>query len=106
MAVYEIDNIPAKIDFSGADTAGRIAQNVKNLLCCMAGEIPYDRQRGFNTALFDLPAERLREMLPQEIERLMLWEPRAEVLSADIDTGSGETVIRIRVSIDPSNWEA
>lgn len=100
MAVYEIDNVPGKIDFSGTDAERRIVQNAKNLLCCLTGEVPYDRQRGFNAELFDLPDAQLREMLPQEIDRLLLWEPRAEALSVEAERTEGGTVIRVKIEIN------
>lgn len=83
MAQYQIDNIPAPIDFQGSDMRKRTLQNAKNLLMCQMGEVPYDRCRGFDTALYDLPINELRAELLPELDRLMIYEPDAEIVSAD-----------------------
>lgn len=75
---FEIDNEmsnPAEI---------RAVQNAKNLLMTKMGEIPYDRQRGFDTSLYDLPMVELQGVLLMELDRVMLWEPYIEVVSATV----------------------
>ena len=83
MAKYQIDNLPAPIDFQATDKTRRRLQNAKNLLMCRMGEVPFDRFRGFDAALQELPMPVLRGELLPELDRLMLWEPGAEVLSAE-----------------------
>lgn len=83
MAQYQIDNIPAPIDFQESDLRLRTLQNAKNLLMCQMGEVPYDRSRGFDPALYDLPIHQMRVELLPELDRLMVVEPDAEVVSAD-----------------------
>lgn len=83
MAQYQIDNIPSPIDFQGSDMRKRTLQNAKNLLMCRMGEVPYDRCRGFDPALYDLPINELQEELLPELDRLMIYEPDAEIVSAD-----------------------
>ena len=100
MAQYEITNVPGNIDFEcGDDYVRRTLQNAKNLLMCRMGEVPFDRQRGVNPAVIDLPVGRLREVLMQELDRVMLWEPDVEVVSADATLEDGETVIRCIVDV-------
>ena len=82
MAEYKIDNIPAPIDFQEDDIIGRTIQNAKNLLMCRIGEVPYDRLRGFDQALFDLPLPLLQNELVPELDRVMMWEPDVEVVDA------------------------
>ena len=57
MARYIIDNLPGPIDFEGTGMVRRTVQNCKNLLMLRMGEVPYDRLRGLNPALFDLPVK-------------------------------------------------
>ena len=83
MALYQIDNVASPIDFQGSDLVKRTLQNAKNLLMCRMGEVPYDRYRGFNPRLYDLPIERLREELMPELDRVMAWEPDVEVADAE-----------------------
>lgn len=83
MAQYQITNQPAPIDFEcNDDIIARTIQNAKNLLMCKMGEVPYDRYRGFNPALFDLPMQQFEERLLPELDRVMLWEPDVEIVGA------------------------
>ena len=94
MVQYEITNVPSPIDFEGCtDILSRTIQNAKNLLMCRRGEIPYDRQRGIDPALFDLPLPEAEELLMQELDRAMLWEPDVEVVSGWLERNNEGTVI-------------
>ena len=85
MARYEITNEPAAIDFEcNNDFLRRTLQNAKNLLMLEFGEVPFDRQRGFDARLYDLPITELEERLLPELDRVMLWEPRVEVVSGRV----------------------
>ena len=100
MARYEITNIPGAIDFEiGDDFIKRTLQNAKNLLMCRMGEIPYDRRRGFDASLFDLPVDELQSALLPELDRVMLWEPDVEVVSATAKLENGVTVIQCVIEI-------
>ncbi len=83
MARYQIDNVAAPIDFQESDPVKRTLQNAKNLLMCRMGELPYDRYRGFNPALYALPADQFDEALMPELDRIMMWEPNVEIVSAE-----------------------
>ncbi len=83
MAMYQIDNIPSPIDFQGKDVIKRTLSNAKNLLMCRMGEVPYDRYRGFDPALYDLPIDELRKELMPELDRVMMWEPDISVVAAE-----------------------
>lgn len=84
MAQYTITNQPAPIDFEGGgDYTKRVLQRAKNLLMTAMGEVPYDRLRGFDAALYDLPIQEMRENLLPEADRMMLWEPDVEVVEAE-----------------------
>ena len=100
MAQYQIDNIAAPIDFETKDPAAIAVQRAKNLLMCRMGEVPYDRYRGFDAGIFELPsAEFMEELLP-ELDRIMMWEPNAEV--ADAEAGplsNGQAYIRVILEI-------
>ena len=83
MAKYQIDNVAAPINFQTQDIILRTVQNAKNLLMCRMGEVPYDRLRGFDQRLYDLPIEELRQRLVPELDRVMAWEPDADVTDAE-----------------------
>ncbi|MBQ8708525.1 MAG: hypothetical protein IJ523_10600 [Succinivibrionaceae bacterium] len=95
MAQYEITNETLPIDFEcNSDILQRTLQNAKNLLMCRMGDVPFDRMRGLNPALFDLPMDEMQEQLLPELDRVMLWEPDVEVVSATVTRNeNGETVI-------------
>ena len=83
MAQYQIDNIASPIDFQGDNMLRRTLQNAKNLLMCRMGEVPYDRYRGFDVKLFELPIDQFNTELLPELDRLMTYEPDVEVVSAE-----------------------
>lgn len=102
MAQYEITNIPGDIEFECGNTSTglkRTLQNAKNLLMCRMGEIPFDRQRGFDPALLDLPISEMQNYLLPELDRVMLWEMDVEVVSATATIENGETIIRCVVEV-------
>lgn len=101
MARYMIDNVQSPIDFSDAYIVPRVLQNCKNLLMTYMGEVPYDRYRGFNRRLLDLPIEELNANLAEELDRVMLWEPNVEVVSckAYLDKDM-ETIIECEIYIN------
>lgn len=97
---YEITNLPGVVEFVPAsESEKRIVANAKNLLMTRRGEIPYDRLRGFDTALYDLPMQELRERLPAELDRVMLWEPAAEVRRCSAEKTADGTLIRCVIDV-------
>lgn len=105
MAQYEITNLPEPIDFECSSIQLlRALQNAKNLLMCRMGEVPFDRQRGLNPALFDLPMAEMEAKLMPELDRVMLWEPDVEVVRATIERNvNGETIIRCIIETQIEN---
>ena len=101
MAKYTIDNRPGPIDFeSNGDIRKRTMQNVKNLIMCRMGEVPYDRMRGINPGLFDLGIDEMNAQLLPEIDRVLGWEPDAEAVSATATLDeNGDTVITVVVEL-------
>ena len=83
MAQYQIDNLPSPINFQSDDVVLRTLQNAKNLLMCHMWEVPYDRFRGFDPALYDLPINQFQAELLPELDRIMIYEPDAEVVDAE-----------------------
>ena len=82
---YVINNIREPIDFEiGSDAQRRAVQNAKNLIMTRMGEVPLDRQRGFDQSLYDMPINDLQDVLMEELDRVMAWEPYVEVVSATI----------------------
>ena len=101
MALYQIDNIAAPIDFQQDDVIKRTLQNAKNLLMCHLGEVPYDRCRGFDPELYDIPIAQLREELLPELDRVMIWEPDVEVADAEATLlGDGSVYIRVILEVE------
>lgn len=83
MAQYIINNVKEDIPFEDCgDEVRRVIQNAKNLILTQMGEVPFDRLRGFDRALYNLPFEQFRAELPKEIDRVLLWEPRVSMVSA------------------------
>ena len=100
MAQYQIDNIPSPINYQETDIVLRTLQNAKNLLMCHMGEVPYDRFRGFDQALFDLPMDDMQTELLPELDRVMMWEPDAEVVDAEATLlEDGSTYIKVIVEV-------
>lgn len=96
---YMIDNSPGAIDWKADDFVQRTLQNCKNLLMCRKGEVPYDRLRGLDPAIYDMNMAQLREELLPELDRVMEWEPDAEVVDAEatlMENGG----LRIRVTLE------
>lgn len=102
MAMYTIDTRKSPINFeSNNDILQRTLQNVKNLLMCRMGEVPYDRMRGINPALFDMPINKVNEQLMPEIDRVLGWEPDAEAVSAvAAQDENSDTVITVVVEVN------
>lgn len=102
MALYTIDNVPGQIDFEcNGDVRKRTLQNAKNLIMCRMGEIPYDRMRGVNPALFDLGIGEVNRQLLPEMERVLGWEPDAKAVAAvaELDE-NGETILTVTVEVN------
>lgn len=101
VSYFKIDNMPRDIEFQTIDPLKRALQNAKNLIMCRMGEVPYDRYRGFNPQLFDLPIEEFRDELIPELNRIMMWEPDISVVSAEATLDeSGEVYILVTVYTD------
>lgn len=83
---YIITNLKDDIPFESCeDETSRVVRNAKNLLMTHMGEVPYDRLRGFDMSLYGLPMDQFRAELPKEIDRILIWEPRATLVSAEAD---------------------
>lgn len=102
MAQYIITNEPEEVNFEiGDDIIARTIQNCKNLLMTRMGEVPYDRFRGFDPAIFNTPMQSFMTALLPELDRLMEYEIDAEVVEATATLDErGEARIRMVVEID------
>lgn len=101
MARYQINNRQEPVDFEiGDNMVARTVQNAKNLLMIQMGEVPYDRLRGFDPALYHLPMEEMRMALLPELDRVMMWEPDVEVASATATVDdNGEILITVVIEV-------
>ena len=71
MALYEITSEPADLDFECtviSNIIDRTLRNVKNLISCRKGEVPFDRQRGLDPAIFDLPYFEANALIVRELD--------------------------------------
>lgn len=102
MAQYIINNRPEPIDFEiRDDPLRRTIQNAKNLLMLHMGEVPYDRYRGFDPAIYHLPKDQMQHELMTDLDRIMLWEPDVEVVSATIEEDAElGTLITVTIETD------
>ena len=101
MAVYEITNEARAVDFECGNntTLARALQHGRNLLRLRRGELPFDRKRGFDWRLFDLPLADIQAPLNRELARLMQYEPDLTLVRGWVErTENGETVIHALVS--------
>ena len=103
MAQYEINSRDLPLDFEctmESDLLERTIRNAKNLLMCRKGEIPFDRQRGLDTQIFEIPFHMANQLITQECDRVMLWEPDVEVVSAWITRDEdGESVVHCVIDV-------
>lgn len=102
MAQYTITNREEAIQFECRNSAVlRTLQNAKNLLLTKMGEVPYDRLRGFDQKLYSLPLKQFSEEILPELDRVMLWEPDAEVVDASFEKDAdGKMVLTVTLEID------
>ena len=106
MAQYQIDNVASPINFQEDDIILRTLQNAKNLLMCHMGEVPYDRYRGFDPDLYDMPIEKLNYELLPELDRILEWEPDVEVVDAEATLfPDGSTYIKAIVEVEIDDEE-
>lgn len=103
MAQYEITTEDLPLDFESTMENGateRTIRNAKNLLMCRRGEIPTDRQRGLDNAIFDIPFFEAQAIITQELDRVMLWEPDVEVVEGWLEINkNGETVVHCIIEV-------
>lgn len=100
MAQYLITNQETPIDWKAEQDTQRILQNCKNLIMTRMGEVPYDRMRGLNPAIWDMPMKELNTQILPETDRVLAWEPRAKAVSASAGLDrNGETVISVVVEV-------
>ena len=103
MALYEVTSEPVPLDFECTMVSNIIERtlwNVRNLITLRRGEVPYDRQRGLDPAIFDLPYLEANAALLPELDRCLLWEPDAEVYDGWLEiTDSGDTIVHCVVEI-------
>lgn len=101
MAKYTIDNRSGAINWEVGAGNERILQNARNLLCAKLGEVPYDRLRGLNTAVFHKGMETANVLAVQDVDRLMEWEPEiAQVDEVRAFLSDGQIIIEADVTID------
>lgn len=100
MALYQIDNVSAPINWQESDPIARTVQNAKNLLMCQMGEVPYQRLLGLDQTIYDLPMGKMRQELLPALDKCMMWEPDVEVVEAEATVMTdGKVYIRCVVDV-------
>ena len=103
MLLYEVTSEKTDLEFESTvaeNLIERTIRNVKNLLMLRMGEVPYDRYRGLDPALFELPYPEANEIVLQELDRCMLWEPDVDVTDGWLEIDDkGETIVHCVIKI-------
>lgn len=101
MARYVISSERETIPFEECDTEEkRILQNAKNLLMLRMGEVPFDRLRGIDPRLFEMPLPQMQEEALPEVDRVLAWEPRVQAESATCRmVGDGEAMVEVVITM-------
>ena len=103
MALFEITSEAVPLDFECTLTSSmteRTLQNAKNLNMCRMGEVPFDRKRGLDPAIFELPYNEANSRLLPELDRCLTWEPDVEVYDGWLEIDDyGETIVHCVVEI-------
>lgn len=103
MYLYEVTSEETPLDFectTAEKLVERTLRNVKNLLMLRKGEVPYNRQRGLDPVIFELPYAEANGRLMEELDRCMRWEPDVEVTDGWLEINdAGETIVHCVVKI-------
>lgn len=84
MTYYITNTNGLQIDWNTRGSA-KIAQNCQNLLCIWLYEVAYERTKGIDPEIVDLPLEEARQKMRSEIYRVLrTYEPRAEIASVKV----------------------
>ncbi len=98
---YIIGTARSPIDWNVRGTA-RIAQNAQNLLCTWMYEVAYERTKGVDPRIVDLPFEQAKIKMKSEIYRVIgTYEPLAEIKDIFVD-GTNIGDMRVEVALDIS----
>lgn len=83
MAEYYInDTTPIDWNLRGAE---KIAQNCQILLCTFLFEVAYERAKGMDPVIVDLPLpDAIRKMKSEVYRVIRTYEPRAKVMSVNV----------------------
>lgn len=99
--VYTINNLAEPINTETREFEARTIQNAKNLLRIWKGEVPYDRMRGLDPALKEMPFVKIQSCIFEEVTRVLNWEPDVSVIAVRTRTvEEGELYIEADVLIE------
>ena len=101
MTYYITNGNALSIDWN-ARGAAKIAQNCQNLLCTWLYEVAYERTKGIDPEIVDMPIEAARQKMRSEIYRVLrTYEPRAEIVSVKV-TGEepGDLLFYVGLNIE------
>ena len=98
-----ISTADSAIDTEASEYRRRTIANAQNLLRLQKGEIAYDRMRGVDPAIYDMPLRQAQSVILPEVARVLAWEPDIRVLAARIvpagDGTDGAFIIEADVEV-------
>ena len=98
-----ISTAATAIDTQASEYVRRTIANAQNLLRLQKGEIAYDRMRGVDPAIYDMPLRQAQSVILPEVARVLAWEPDIRVLAARLlpggDGTDGKFVIEADVEV-------
>jgi len=99
--IYEIDtSTPTELNWNAADDE-RIIQNVRNLISTWRYEVAYNRTKGLDPRIMDMPAESAKALYIAEIYRLIgTYEPNAIIKDVKLLSINSDGQINVKVVVE------
>ena len=100
MSVYKVSTADSTIEWGLTDEE-RIVQNVLNILRTRQSEVPFMREMGLNPDLIDNNVAYVGSGVESEVINLVNeYEPRATILSVDIESIDDDGQFTIQVELE------
>lgn len=100
--IYEIDtSLPSSLNWNATEDE-RVIQNIRNLISTWRYEVAYDRTKGLNPKILDMPAGAAQALYISEIYRLIqTYEPGVKVKNVKLIAinPDGQIIVKVVVEI-------
>ena len=102
MTEYEITIKPGRVNFSPANEAEEILQNVITICTTPKYSVPMDREFGIDGEVIDMPINSVKSRYTQEVVKAVrTFEPRALITRVEFSAGTdGQVYPRLFVKIN------